>query len=332
MSAFAAQGTSASDPWLTVVIPTYNGGRYLRSTLASIERERPVGIEIIAVDDGSSDATMDILTSSARTLPIRLVRGPGRAGWVGATNIGAREARGTWLCMLHQDDLWLPGRLRSLQHTSSHNPHAGLLVGESEFLDESGRRIGRWRLPWHGTPPQPTEMARRLYVQNWLALPSCAVKTNLLKALNYLDEDLWYTADWDLWLRLVRDAPIAIAHGVLSGFRIHGSSQTVERSADIGAFESQMRTVQERHRWAADGRSDVLAAGEMSTLTNVALASLLHRGRFPASALARQALRLRGGGWRRFARDSRIVDRAGPRIRLAVRSRSAAAWPISTTT
>lgn len=303
-------------------MPTHNGARHLTATLASVPRGGSLdGVELIAVDDGSNDGTVDILRSAAGRLPLRINARASRSGWVAATNSGLREARGTWVCMLHQDDVWMPARLAALRNAISRNPDSGFVVGASAFIDDSGRAIGRWRLPWHGSPPGAQEMARRLYVQNWLAVPSTCVRADALRLVGYLDADLWYTADWDLWLRLLREVPVATASGVLSGFRVHASSQTIGRSSDVALLERQMRTVQDRHRWASGGNRAVLAAGEMSTLTNAALASVLHRQGLPARRLARQLVRLRAEGWMRFARDSRVLDRAVPRVRLAVRTR-----------
>jgi glycosyltransferase involved in cell wall biosynthesis len=313
-----------AEPWLSVIMPTYNGARYLQQSLASVEREDLSGVEVIAVDDGSADATVDILGDAAQRMPIRAVSADAHGGWAAATNVGAQMARGTWVCMLHQDDVWIPGRLRSIRQAISRNPGAGLIVGASAFIDERGRGIGRWRLPWRGEPPSTGEVARRLYVQNWLAAPSGCIRADVMRSVGYLDEDLWYTADWDLWLKVIRHADVAAACGILSGFRVHASSQTIERSSDARVFESQMRAVQRRHRWAAGGRSDVIAAGEMSTLANVSLASLLHGHGGRPRPLLRQATRLRGGAWVRFARDSRLLDRCVPRLRVAVRSRRAA--------
>ena len=255
-------------------------------------------------------------------MPLHVLTSAGRVGWVAATNIGLRHAAGTWVCMLHQDDVWMPDRVRNVAQTIEHSRDAGLVVGESEFIDDAGRPIGRWRLPWRGSPPGQAELARRLYVQNWLAVPSVCIRSELLRTVGTLDEDLWYTADWDLWLRLMRVAPVAVASGVLSGFRVHAASQTMERSREVSMFAAQMSAVQARHRWAASGRSDVVAAGAMSTMVNAGLASALHGQGFPAADVARQAFRLRGGAWRRFARDSRLLERGIPRVRLAVRDRA----------
>lgn len=308
-------------PWLTVVMPTYNGERFVNAALASIAREPLEGVEVIVIDDASTDGTRDVLDAARLRVPLRILPTEVNAGWVVAANLGMSEARGAWICILHQDDVWMPGRLEALRAAIEQSPGAGIVVGPTVFIDEFGSHIGRWHLPWRGACPDAAEVARRWYVQNWAAVPSVCIRTEVLHSVGSMDDQLWYTADWDLWLRLTRLAPVASTQGLLSGFRVHHSSQTMRGAHDLADFESQMRVVQMRHRWAADGNHDVIAAGEMSTRINVALAGALHGGPIRMSVLGREALRLRPGGWSRFIRDSRVLERTLPRLRLAVRQR-----------
>jgi glycosyltransferase involved in cell wall biosynthesis len=103
-------------PFLSVVMPTYNGQQFIAAALESVrDQQHREGLELVIVDDGSTDRTLDIVREFASVLPIRLIT-PGRLGnWVAASNIGLREAGGEWACFLHQDDLWLPGRLARLR-------------------------------------------------------------------------------------------------------------------------------------------------------------------------------------------------------------------------
>jgi len=94
------------DPWLSVIMPVHNGERYLAEALRSVRAEGTDGYEVIAVDDGSSDSTSDILTEWEQLLPLRRLARRGGGNWVAATNAGLREARGEYVCFLHQDDLW----------------------------------------------------------------------------------------------------------------------------------------------------------------------------------------------------------------------------------
>ena len=106
----------ASRPWLSVVVPTYNGAAHLAEALESIRVQSDDGIEVIAVDDGSTDATPDILERFARSMPLRVVRSDHVGNWVAVTNRGLRMALGAYCSFLHQDDLWMPGRMDALDH------------------------------------------------------------------------------------------------------------------------------------------------------------------------------------------------------------------------
>ena len=97
---------------LSVVMPTYNGEKFIAAALESVRAQAVDRLELVVVDDGSSDGTLDIVRDFAKSLPIRLIT-PGRIGnWVAVSDLGLREATGDWACLLHQDDLWLPGRLQ----------------------------------------------------------------------------------------------------------------------------------------------------------------------------------------------------------------------------
>ena len=102
-------------PWLSVVMPTYNGEAMLADALASIAREDDGGVEVIAIDDGSTDGTLDILGTFSDRLSMTVVRR--RVGnWAMNTNHGLELATAPWACILHQDDVWrrsLAGRPRT---------------------------------------------------------------------------------------------------------------------------------------------------------------------------------------------------------------------------
>ena len=92
-------------------MPTYNGEQFLGAALESVRNQHDDGIELVIVDDGSTDHTLDIVRDFAGLLPIRLIT-PGRLGnWVAVTNLGLRESpSANWACFLHQDDLLASGQ------------------------------------------------------------------------------------------------------------------------------------------------------------------------------------------------------------------------------
>jgi len=310
-------GGRVSAPWLSVVMPTYNGSAFLRAALDSVCAQPLAEVEIVAVDDGSDDDTLAILEAYSSRLPLRVVRRPRTGNWVASTNHGLRIARGEYACLLHQDDLWLGGRLRAVRGALEGTPEAGLVVHPSWFIDARGTRLGRWRCPLPPGKVAPALVLERLIVQNFLAVPAPTFRRELALSLGGMDESLWYTADWDLWLKLSRAAAILHHPEPLAAFRVHADSQTATESSRDRDLRFQLETVLRRHLGAAAGADRRLASiAEFSVELNLALAARLHRRPAPWSSLGARFLALGPAGWKRYLRDSRIAERVGARLRL----------------
>ncbi len=312
---------SAADPWLSVVMPVYNGEAYLRGALDGVLAGEAAGIEIIACDDGSTDASVDVLRSYAARLAIRILPRPHDGNWVAGTNAGLRIARGRYACLLHQDDAWLPGRLAAIRRELERTP-ATLLVHDACFVGPGGERLGAWRcpLPRRRVVDQAL-FVERLLVQNFVAIPSPVFDRAAALAGGGMDEALWYTADWDLWLRLGRMGPVRFIPVSLAAFRVHPKSQTVARPRARDEIRRQMEIVLDRHLAAWEGRGvhrrRVEAVARFSVQMNAALEGAARGERVRWWALARHALGLGPLGLARYLRDSRIVERVGARMRLA---------------
>ncbi|MFL5310651.1 MAG: glycosyltransferase [Myxococcales bacterium] len=305
-------------PWLSVVMPTYDGDAFLAAALESICAQQGGGeIEVIAVDDGSEDGTIATLETYSSRLPLRIVRRPRTGNWVASTNHGLAVARGEYACLLHQDDLWIDGRLRALRAALQAAPDAALVVHPSWFVDARGARLGRWRCPLPPGKVDPALVLERLIVQNFLAVPAPLFRRELALQAGGMDESLWYTADWDLWLNLSRRGTVLHHPEPLVAFRIHAASQTAQRSARPGDLRLQLQTVLRRHLpAAAEGDRRVASVAEFSIELNLALAAGLHRRAAPWATLSRSFLALGPSGWKRYLRDSRIAERVGARLRL----------------
>jgi glycosyltransferase involved in cell wall biosynthesis len=313
-------------PLLSVVMPTYNGERFIAAALESVKGQHD-GIELLIVDDGSTDRTIEIVRSFAGTLPIRLIT-PGRLGnWVAVTNLGLREAVGKWACFLHQDDLWLPGRLERLR-TEMENSQGALILHNAMYVGPDGQGLGPWTCPFPEGAIPSNEFVERLLVQNFIAIPSPVFRRDAVIHSGGLDEALWFSADWDLWLRLGAMGSVRFIDEPLSAFRVHPASQTAARKLQPNEWEQQLTTVLERHLkgWPVTGRT-------RTKVERIALASIAVNSALSASsrgepvkpgAVLRQLIALGPAGWRRYLRDSRIVQRVSSRLkvqRLAKRKR-----------
>lgn len=320
-----------SRPWLSILLPTYNGAAHLPDALSSLRSQRLADVEILAVDDNSEDATVELLQRAQKELPLRLVQGPLRGNWVASANAALAEARGVYGCLLHQDDGYLPGRLDRLRTALDENADASLVVHWAEYRDERGVRLGLWRPPFskHTQRIAPSCMRERLIVQNFFAIPCPVFRLDDARAVGGLDECLWYTADWDFWLKLVNRGPSICIPEVLAFFRVHAQSQTMQRSRDAGAFRAQLETVLQRHLSQMERDTpipqSVAAAATAAIEINIALASLAHNAPVDVASLRRALVRLDLDAVWRFVRDTRIVERVRARVLSAALQYSHAA-------
>ena len=311
-------------PWLSVVVPTFNGEAHLRRALDSIVDEADPGVEVVAIDDGSSDATCGILQAYQGTLNLSVDRRP-VGNWVSNTNLALGRATGELASFLHQDDCWLPGRLQAVRRQFADTPSAGLLLHACRFVGPDGRETGTWRCPLPPRcPVRPAVTTERLLVQNFVGIPGAVFRRGLALGCGGLDESLWYTADWDFWLKLAAVADTVYLPRPLAVFRLHPSSQTATRSRSLDEFRRQMTTVHERHgsRWPAPDattRASVERAARAAIEVNVALAAAYHGAPVEGRRLLAALGPLRPADWWRLARDSRLHERVVARLRAGFR-------------
>ena len=308
-------------PWLSVLIPTYNGEAYLSSALDSIVIQGDNEIECIVVDDGSTDSTLSIVNSYLDKIPLKLFRRERQGNWVANTNYALSLASADYICFLHQDDLWLQGRLSKMRSLLQQHREVNLFLHPSLFVDSIGEPLGMWRCPFPKYPEiiTPSLAIARLLIQNFIAIPAPIVKREIALKVGGLDETLWYTADWDFWLKIAASGQTIYYPQFLAAFRVHGSSQTVMRSSDQAEFQQQMRSVVEQHlaKWETDvnRKLKIRQVALFSTEVNTALAAILHGEKTNLWKLGEDFFSLTPNDWYRYFRDSRIFERVWARLK-----------------
>jgi glycosyltransferase involved in cell wall biosynthesis len=318
--------STAGRPWLSVVMPTYNGADYLADALESIVQQHDDGLEVIAVDDGSTDATLEILAGFAQRLPMQIVRRAHVGNWVANTNLGMSLADAPYVSILHQDDYWLPGRLHAIKPLVEAHCEAVLFLHPARFVDHRGRTLGSWRCPLtgHANPLPPAWVLPRLLVQNFVAMPSPLFRRDTFLAVDGMKEPLWYTADWDLWLSLAAAGPTVYCPQTLACFRVHAQSQTVRASLANDLFRRQIEEVFGDHLRRYESCHGPLPrvahrAARFSIDVNAALAAFYHGHRAALAALLARLLVLGPQAAYVYFRDSRIWERLVARMRLGGR-------------
>jgi Glycosyltransferase like family 2 len=307
---------TSTKPWLTVIVPSHGGERWIDASLRSVAVEAN-GIEVLLIDSGPTCAARDIAQGYSSRLRIRIFERRDLVSWHSKTNFGVRIAESEHISWLGVDDLWLPGRAAAVKAWIQTFPEAPLHFAPCAIIDKVGRKLGVWRCPLPAERAlESAFVTERLLIQNFVAAPAAVFRKDAWLNCGGLDENLWYTADWDMWLKLATCAPTYYHSEVTVCFRIHAGSLTATGSRDTADFHRQMQAVLERHLPKLENRSRGMErAARASIFVNAALASG-SRGDF--ANLPRAVLRvawLGPAGMGRYFRDSRIVERLMPRLR-----------------
>ncbi len=308
-------------PWLSILITTFNGEKYLSHALHSIEIQKDNKIECIVVDDASTDSTLSILEKYKSRLSIKLVKAKKHGNWVANTNYALSFAQGEYACLLHQDDTWLKNRLKIYKKLILDLPKIDFFLHPSYFIDTNGKNLGIWRCPLPPYPNiiKPELMMERLLVQNFISIPAPIFKRELALKVGGLDENLWYTADWDFWLKIAPRGNAVYYPEPLTCFRVHQDSQSVKRSTYTEEFQDQLNQVLARHwlPWKASYsiKKSVYKTAHFSIRINTFLAGIIHKKKIWGINLLISLILLGPKEVYRFFRDSRIWERTTARLR-----------------
>jgi len=216
---------------VSVVIPAFNAERYIAPTIRSVEAQEIAGdIEIIVVDDGSTDRTVAEVERARGCLPIVFLTQQ-RRGVSAARNAGLAAARFEYVVFLDADDLFTPGALAVMTRVLDGAPQAVAALCGHEKIDEDGNRLDGHRRP--ATLPKGDTLdglLRKNFVVNGGAL---CIRTAAARRAGGYDERLSFGEDWEFWCRLARLGNFADAAGFVAlryRQRLGGASHTLRGS------------------------------------------------------------------------------------------------------
>ncbi len=298
-------------PLLSVVMPVHGGGQWLDAALASVRARGRDDVEIVIRDSTPGESCEAIVKRHADRLRIDYAYLPEIPSWTRKTNLAVEAASAAHICHLHQDDLWLKGRLAVARDMIAAAPDAALLLTPALIVDGAGNRLGRWRPPFRVGRVDSAEYRDALLVQNSIAIPAPVFRRDAYLAAGGMDESLWYTPDWDLWFKLGEQGPIYYDPRAVTAFRIHKSSLTM--TGDRQEFAEQMELVLERNLYAG-GKTERISRTSARINALLSEAALGHSHALIKALAAFLALGPIEGS--RYIRYSRILERVVPRLRL----------------
>jgi len=305
-------------PWLSVIIPVHMGERFLPATLASAAAEDPLGVEFRIYNSGEDEgAARRVAGPYFDRMDIVWEDVPYLESWTAKTNKGVGDARASHVIMLHQDDLWLPGHLTAVRKALATWPEATMSIASSRFVAADGRLLRAWRLPFAPGLHDGRALWDTLLVQNSIAIPSPVIRRDAWLACGGMNDALWYTADWDLYLKLMKSGQIAVRESATTGFRVHGGSLTMKGRRDPTAFRDQFELVLRNHTEMIERLSCVAKRKVRASIAvNCALASASAGNFYDLIGALSTVIRLGPRNAVSYIKKSRIIDRLAPRIEL----------------
>jgi len=222
--------TLTEQPAISVVIPAFNAENYLKEAVESVFGQTLEDWELIAVDDGSTDSTGEIL-AAYKDRRFIVVQQSNR-GEAEARNTGLRRARGEFVCFLDADDVFLPNALAERISFLRAHPNFGALVADGKFCDPSGVELHLV------SSIQSTEYVGRILEPlildpSVVRVPSgITVRRDLIRQHDlWFDPEVGYGTDWDFWTQLARFTEFGFLPAPTFKYRIHGANMTTTRPA-----------------------------------------------------------------------------------------------------
>jgi glycosyltransferase involved in cell wall biosynthesis len=213
---------------VSVVMPIYNGARHCVEALASVFAQTRLPDEVIVIDDGSDDLSVELLQAMDAPVPVKIERQTNQ-GQSAARNAGIRLVTGSMVAFLDQDDLWTPDHLERLCGALERDPTVAWAFGDFDEIDDGGRVVTRAYLAHHGVHTARTSLGE-LLAADLMVLPSASViRRDALEAVGGFDPDLSGYEDDDLFIRMFRAGYRSVCVPLpLTAYRVHaaGSSST----------------------------------------------------------------------------------------------------------
>jgi len=204
-------------PLVSIITPSYNHARYIEATIHSVLTQDYPHIEYIVVDGGSTDGTVELIEGHDK---IAWWISEKDKGQTDAINKGFARATGSILAWLNSDDTYEPGAVAAAVKYLQEHPEVGMVYGDCNFINESGKVIGRFNSAQTDLP---------LLRQGYVHIPQQTMffRADLWKKVGPLDPSFYFAMDYDLWTRIAALSEIKYVPQTWANFRLHTSGKTI---------------------------------------------------------------------------------------------------------
>lgn len=245
-------------PLPSVVVPNLNGARFLEGTLDSIAAQRSVRPEVVIVDGGSTDGSLEIIERWAEEHGARWISEPDE-GQAQAINKGFRIVRGDIVTWINSDDCLHPDAVSKVVAEFTADPELDFVWGFCLEIDADGRPL---RILNPGVRTDLSDLRR---TRNFIPQPASWYRRRVIDRFGPLDESYHFAFDFEFFLRIAGQVEAGFVPEILAMFRVHETSKTVSQTGAFGpeawrAFRSHGGSLRSayaldtiRDRWLAPG-------------------------------------------------------------------------------
>jgi len=227
-------------PAVSVIIPVRNCADTIRESLQSVFDQDFSDYEIIVVDDGSTDKTMDILSSFADRIKILRQQGRGAAS---ARNLAINHSRGRYLAFLDADDSWFPSKLFLQYDYLEKHPEIGLVYSDLSTFNKAGECSSSYDS--HHRKVYQGRVFAELLLKNFIGTITVVARRECFDKVGLFPEEFTHSSDWHQWLRIARYYPIGYINIPLAHYRWSESSLTSRMEVP---YPSRLRVLKDMRR------------------------------------------------------------------------------------
>ncbi len=226
-----------SNPRVSVVIPVRNGKDYLQEALDSVLQQSFTDLELLLINDGSTDDDYDRYALQDERIRVIHLTGTGVSR---ARNVGMAQSRGEFIAFLDADDVWFPGKLKAQVRYFDEHPDVGVVFGKFirwPALPEGGFALANSLIQdasrfTTAEPERSGWLYTRLLDGLLVGMNTAVVRRSVYEAIGGFNESMRQGEDYDFWLKASRIAPMHSLDGDVALYRIHPTSAMHRLSKD----------------------------------------------------------------------------------------------------
>lgn len=239
------------NPLVSVLIPAFNAAEFIVETIESVLNQTYRPIEVIVVDDGSQDNTVELVKATFSD-DVRLLCQKNSGPSV-ARNRGIRESSGKYIAFLDADDIWLPEKIASQVAVMEEKPDIGMLCGDMVDFNEKGRdAISHFKKngldkEYFGGTLYITDAFKKVYNKNFISTPTVMLRCSILDKTELFPLEFRFSEDYLFWLDLVRIVNIAYQDEVYTLRRKHTTNLTNDTAVNVKIRPMVLDQIDRRH-------------------------------------------------------------------------------------